>query len=929
MLRAILKILRTVFIGPTPAAVGHADGGIAEFIQFELNYKSLLLRLLVVVVPWLIFWWLGWSTLSSVSFLALEVYASLLAIRFVAGVSQRGQIGPIWTAMWLPIVVAAVAAYLLFLNDQGRELGVGLMDPNEKGLYLGVVLVYWAANNWLSARVGLSRVFSGPGQEQILLFWGPRLVGVLAHLLAAFSLSAAAWSQPALHATPARWLAFSAPLAILLATVFVWHLDYAYVSQRSNPQRQPVARNWMLAVAAIELILFAGLVVVWWLEVVPAGFFWATLFITVSAIIFLALISILRREQPLAPDASAEERENDKRREQRVTLWWTAILAAIMVIGTIVIWKRPMQIGHYFGSLTIACFSFGSFLALISLLDLLTERLADYARSAGFAVSRSALAALFVCFLVVPALLASLTHTFHRVRLCDVDHNKCTAAALPKTKGWSAVQTPDGRPSVEDAAGAWYRQAELVYHAAHPGKPVPMLVVATAGGGIRAAYWTATVLEQLEQDLNGKVTGPSGEILTENPLHNLLFAISGVSGGSVGAAAYAAAVHDHEVTGAPIKPTGYLRQDFLAPGLAGLVFIDGPANLLPDLGQIDRGQALELGFELASGTPADTDGLVSHRFLSFFPTMAAVQETKSWRPALLLNATHQETGRRIITSHIKVERDAFLDSYDALQVLGADVRLSTAAHNSARFTYVSPAGGLVDAQKRPRNNGYVIDGGYFENFGAETALELARKAIDAIESDESINPEHKRLVKLVVLQISSDPSLKRDRTLVRTRPNGSEGCTVTTFGTAGPSNYLHLDKDEGEGYVFSWANELSAPLIGVTSVRQAHGTVAADELAASICQQKVEVEKALKNTFERNTTAYTPIAAGPPAGIGSDAPHFSHAAMCETSDHGGAGIVPPLGWVLSDRTRGKFKDILGDCGNGQELTSLEQALGHP
>jgi hypothetical protein len=52
-------------------------------------------------------------------------------------------------------------------------------------------------------------------------------------------------------------------------------------------------------------------------------------------------------------------------------------------------------------------------------------------------------------------------------------------------------------------------------------------------------------------------------------------------------------------------------------------------------------------------------------------------------------------------------------------------------------------------------------------------------------------------------------------------------------------------------------------------------------------------------------------------------------AMCEKSSNGGVGISPPLGWVLSDTTRGKFKDILGDCGNPDELSGLETALGLP
>jgi hypothetical protein len=461
-----------------------------------------------------------------------------------------------------------------------------------------------------------------------------------------------------------------------------------------------------------------------------------------------------------------------------------------------------------------------------------------------------------------------------------------------------------------------------------------MLIVATAGGGIRAAYWTATILETLEKLRWNAVAGASSDKPpTESLLRNLLFAISGVSGGSVGAAAYAAAVHDHEVSGTDVKPTTYLQSDFLAPGLASMVFIDGSANLLPDFGQIDRGQALELGFEAASRTAKDDDGLVSHRFLSFFPTMDEVARMKSWRPALLLNATHQETGRRIITSHVKIERGVILDSYDALQVLNADVRLSTAAHNSARFTYISPAGNLSSATNPKHNRGYVIDGGYFENYGAETALELARKAIEAID------PGHQNKVKLVILQISSDPTLNKDRTLVRVRTQGDD-CVVSSFepqavksDPADRANYLELidpvlgNKNEGEGYVLPSANELSAPLVGIMSVREAHGTIAAEELASSICQGKGKVQEALQNSFQRNVADST---TGSTKTEGTqDQPHFAHMAMCEVSKDGKPGISPPLGWVLSDRTRNQFKDILNDCGNPQELTRLESALGVP
>jgi hypothetical protein len=926
-------MLQTILIGPPR---GERKGGIAQFIQFVLHYKPLALRLLLAAAVW----GLGrliWEFLADLGFFAFEIYASLILIRFLADVSQRGELGRILAAMWLPIAVTAVATYLLFVNDQGRELGLGIMDSPARAPFLFLVLIYWGLNNWLSARVGLAREFPQPEKEQVLLFWGPRLVGVTAHLLVAFSLSVAAFSQRDLQ-TQEPWLVFAAPLAILLATAFAWFLDHGHLSQRSNAALRAHARKRMRQVGGVELLLLAGLVLAWWTGEVPPGFFWGTVAVAASAVAFLGSISWFRRKAPRGKAASDEERIIEERFEENVTRRWTLGLALCMLIGTAAIWIWPMRVGQLFGSLIIASFAFGSFLALTSLFHLLATRLTQYGGSKGFGFGPRAVAAVFLCFLVLPTILTSLTQSFHRVRLCE--EKGCTPAPAPEGKNWSAVERPAKRPTVKDAALGWYAQAEPVYHALYPGRPVPMLVVATAGGGIRAAYWTATILERLEDDLRKKeafAQFPEDKVPGDGLLRHLLFAISGVSGGSVGAAAYAAAVHNHEVNDAAIKPTNYLQQDFLAPGLASMIFIDGIASVLPDFGQIDRGEALELGFESASRPERDKDGLVSHSFLSFFPAIDPAGKLDSWRPVLLFNATHQETGRRIITSHVKIERDVFLDSYDALQVLDSDVRLSTAAHNSARFTYVSPAGNLFSRTKK--NRGYIIDGGYFENYGAQTTLELAREAIEAIDA---IDPKRENKVKLVVLQISSDPSLKEDRARVRVQRNDG-GCVVSSSARKRPirlnpdgtqsedqANYLEVidpakwNKNEGEGFVLAPYNELSAPVFGIMSVREAHGTIAAAELAGSICQGKKKVEVALDDPMQRKTVVDA-VANG-----ANDAPHFSHLAMCEESRiKGGVAVNPPLGWVLSDRTRSRFADILKDCGNDDELAALEKALGLP
>ena len=73
-----------------------------------------------------------------------------------------------------------------------------------------------------------------------------------------------------------------------------------------------------------------------------------------------------------------------------------------------------------------------------------------------------------------------------------------------------------------------------------------------------------------------------------------------------------------------------------------------------------------------------------------------------------------------------------------------DVRLSTAATNSARFPVISPPGAVRNAKHNVVDR--IVDGGYIENYGAITAMELA-VAINAVQ----------RELAPFVLIISNDP----------------------------------------------------------------------------------------------------------------------------------------------------------------------------
>ena len=77
------------------------------------------------------------------------------------------------------------------------------------------------------------------------------------------------------------------------------------------------------------------------------------------------------------------------------------------------------------------------------------------------------------------------------------------------------------RPTLRQALLDWNSQITMKY----PERPVhPLFIVATEGGGIRAAYWTATVLGTIQD--------------ADSSFADHVLAISGVSGGSLGAAVF-------------------------------------------------------------------------------------------------------------------------------------------------------------------------------------------------------------------------------------------------------------------------------------------------------------------------------------------------------------------------------------------------------
>jgi predicted acylesterase/phospholipase RssA len=261
----------------------------------------------------------------------------------------------------------------------------------------------------------------------------------------------------------------------------------------------------------------------------------------------------------------------------------------------------------------------------------------------------------------------------------------------------------------------------------------PIFIVSAEGGGIRAAYFTAITLARIADEC------PQAA--------NRIFAVSAVSGGSIGAAIYAAAVHQHPLvenvrrcnfsTNSEPGPIGLaieaiFEKDHLTPLLARMLLSDLSLNILPFyIPQFDRQLGLEFSLENSF-----EEQFHSATLSTPFDELTPSQEHHS-TPYLMTNMTSLEGGLHFVSSSILwgTEDDEssmyenstpdaihFVDSFWSPYITDRFSVISIAGA-SARFPFISPPG-FVDNTKIGRR--HFVDGGYYDNTGLLTALSLFR-----------------------------------------------------------------------------------------------------------------------------------------------------------------------------------------------------------
>jgi hypothetical protein len=274
---------------------------------------------------------------------------------------------------------------------------------------------------------------------------------------------------------------------------------------------------------------------------------------------------------------------------------------------------------------------------------------------------------------------------------------------------------------------------------------VPLVLVSSAGGGIRAAYWTSSVLTDLLAAGAEPVNDCAKPATTAG-----VFAMSGISGGALGIVSYVS--DDRRRTRGPNADPSWYERQLRDPDFASVVVSWG---LLADLPRTfigfrppDRAEQLEEAWERA------------------MPELGADYFAGSTAPLLLLGGTQVETGCRVNVSRMRLTvaegggndcsvltgRPAY-DRYindggrpaefrvpsaagtaEIVDYLCAgSIHRSTAALLAARFPYVTPSGRLARCGANDRFTA-VVDGGYADNTGIQALLNLWTRLRPAVSA---------------------------------------------------------------------------------------------------------------------------------------------------------------------------------------------------
>ncbi len=452
----------------------------------------------------------------------------------------------------------------------------------------------------------------------------------------------------------------------------------------------------------------------------------------------------------------------------------------------------------------------------------------------------------------------------------------------------SSYQAAD-RPELGDVFTTWLRSGRSC------GEPLagageikvrPLLMYAAEGGGIRAAYWTTAAIDRLA--LPGGATGD-----TVKPVCRSAMLSSGASGGSVGLSV--ASVRDPGTAAGAV--TSIAGPEALGAASDGLILRDTiyaatgvPVPSLFDdrTGRVswaDRGTLIEQAWEEGVGS-------FDQPFLRTRPSLRW-----GWGPtgALVVNSTSPTTSCRTLISQVTLPGDDTTEcapghpaaaSTDLVRCTG-QLRTVTAALLTARFPYVTPSG-VVDCpgpdQVLPSGDDVatqVVDGGYAENTGVGTLLDLMPRILADVR-------HHNGCV------LAGDP-----------RPSTCTG--EPAVDTLVVPQLVYFDNGTGSDLVTSPRGVTLEALVPPITILQAKGALYSARAQLERAHAMLATDQLWDTTSELGLTVAPAV----------DEWRGNQVAVVYQATR--PGIAAPLGWVLSRGSIEAMDDALCDQDAVQQL----------
>jgi hypothetical protein len=421
----------------------------------------------------------------------------------------------------------------------------------------------------------------------------------------------------------------------------------------------------------------------------------------------------------------------------------------------------------------------------------------------------------------------------------------------------------------------------------------PVYLFAMEGGGHYASIFASLALAKLVDRCPA--------------LRHHIFAISGISGGGVGAGVFVAVlksalsnkaspVNSDRCAGTLLEESpedvgpleGKIREfqsnDFLSPLAASALFGDLPQRAIPyPVKELDRARAFEAGLE----SIAEKTGLTDDKGKNLF----AVDFLDHWSsdggtPMLILNTTRVQSGEPIVIAPFLAGRKvggqavtnagelkSVYTAFDNILPAGRSLPFSTALGLTARFPLLAPIGTLPRDATSDRDDRYdLVDGGYFENSGADALIALLNELSfyktypellnvhpeDHAKHETAVNTLRKLKFKVIVLHQQSELHNEPEPLIELSAPIN------TLYRARQQRTTMAIDRvfshEAVDGRVITFANRLLKIPLGwqlsgssITSIANLVGTP--DQCPPNLQKSIFEIHQTLDIVIPKNNTS--------------------------------------------------------------------------